>query len=637
MIRFPHTHRSRPLGAGEGPRRARDLRYRQSQCRSTLAGLGRVAVVGGGLAGLMAARHLAQHGIEAIVYEARPEVGGRVLSNPTFSNGRITEEGAELIGTFHTRWVALAREFGLGLINRMDSAPYKLACLDVRLRLDKDLSMPEFEALSQAMTNRVLLPLADAAKGLGDPSQPWKQRSLTVRGKPWPIAELDNLSVQTALPKFCQIAPRGQNPGDERLWKMLEFKLVNDEVAPLDQMNFLGLLCKIRGGQGPRCFEDPDSGGIHDGYWEELELFRCADGCQALATALARDIQVTSKLRPKPAKVRTLTAVTMIAMSSSGVTLGLKKTRRDGTFTDDKPALLLPGFSHVILAIPPSAWRRVKISAAGKDVDPAKGIGHVQMNGAVKYHSDLKQRFWIQEPPPLNRDRGSAPYGGSLQIGQVWEGTDNQTRVGKQGIVLSVFAGPTAGPANARRVPTRTEFDTGLKSLYRGYAGNLTKRALLSDWPNVPFINTGYWTPLPGEILRVSEKLMQPYHRRLFFAGEHTQVDFFGYMEGALRSGERAAETLMLNACGLLEKKPAREPVERPRVAAREMAEHESAFMGLDLAADEREPRWWRDTGAALADESPFSHAFEGESGAADETVADRLDDESPACGCGKP
>ena len=38
---------------------------------------------------------------------------------------------------------------------------------------------------------------------------------------------------------------------------MLEFKLVNDEVAPLDEMNFLGLLCKVRGGQGERFTPDP--------------------------------------------------------------------------------------------------------------------------------------------------------------------------------------------------------------------------------------------------------------------------------------------------------------------------------------------------------------------------------------------
>ena len=54
------------------------------------------------------------------------------------------------------------------------------------------------------------------------------------------------MSVAAAL-KYVTRSAR-----DERLWKMFEFKLVNDEVAPLDQMNFLGLLCKVKGGQGER-------------------------------------------------------------------------------------------------------------------------------------------------------------------------------------------------------------------------------------------------------------------------------------------------------------------------------------------------------------------------------------------------
>lgn len=43
------------------------------------------------------------------------------------------------------------------------------------------------------------------------------------------------------------------------------------------------------------------------------------------------------------------------------------------------------------------------------------------MAPAVKFFSDVKERFWIK--------KGAAPYGGSLMLGQVWEGTDNQTRV----------------------------------------------------------------------------------------------------------------------------------------------------------------------------------------------------------------
>src|SRR5437879_4350456 len=64
-----------------------------------------VAVVGAGLAGLMAARVLCQYGVKVNVFEAYKEVGGRVRSNTGFSRARITEEGAELIGSFHNKWL----------------------------------------------------------------------------------------------------------------------------------------------------------------------------------------------------------------------------------------------------------------------------------------------------------------------------------------------------------------------------------------------------------------------------------------------------------------------------------------------------------------------------------------------------
>ena len=115
-----------------------------------------------------------------------------------------------------------------------------------------------------------------------------------------------------------------------------------------------------------------------------------------------------------------------------------------------------------------------------QDADPAKVIGQMRMNDAVKYFSDLKKRFWIEKK--------AAPYGGSLRLGQVWEGTDNQTRVGKQGILLSVFAGPVSA---SRRAPTRDDFDRELRRLYPydygDYAKHLTKKP--------PFRPTGPTSP----------------------------------------------------------------------------------------------------------------------------------------------
>ena len=347
-----------------------------------------------------------------------------------------------------------------------------------------------------------------------------------------------------------------------------------------------------------------------EAYWDELEIFRCADGCDELATRLVTKIK-TLEYGPHPATVTPSVAVTHIHISKLGVILGVKATRADGSFTDDKPTFLPTVFSRVIFAIPPSVWPRVQITVDKAKIDLSKEIGHMQMNNAVKHFSKMKERFWLKSHV--------APSGGAMRLGQVWEGTDNQTRVGAQGIVLSVFAGPTSAD---NRVPTREDCEKGLSRLYPGtpgnpgYAGNLLQPTLFSDWPNKAFIKAGYWSPLPGEIFTVSEKLRRPhFHERLFFAGEHTQTDFFGYMEGALRSGERAADTLMLSACGLLEKDTA-EPLhvaEVARESAYQVGPDEESFGETEPSDGHEAVPVWNESEEGWATEDEPRESFEDE------------------------
>src|SRR3954471_14988967 len=72
-----------------------------------------VAIVGGGLAGLTAARNLVKAGHSVVLLEARDRVGGRTL-NHKLPDGQVLETGGEFVGPTQTRVLALAKSMGIG-------------------------------------------------------------------------------------------------------------------------------------------------------------------------------------------------------------------------------------------------------------------------------------------------------------------------------------------------------------------------------------------------------------------------------------------------------------------------------------------------------------------------------------------
>jgi monoamine oxidase len=77
-----------------------------------------VVIVGGGLAGLVAARTLADRGVPAQVYEASDRLGGR-MKTTAFAGG-LVEEGAEFIDADHTEVLGLCRRFRVPIFPRSE-------------------------------------------------------------------------------------------------------------------------------------------------------------------------------------------------------------------------------------------------------------------------------------------------------------------------------------------------------------------------------------------------------------------------------------------------------------------------------------------------------------------------------------
>lgn len=94
-----------------------------------------VIVIGGGAAGLAAARSLAGRSLRVIVLEARDRTGGRVRSDPSVGTAVAAELGAEFIHGPAQETMALLREAGSSAVETGDEA--WTCCEDGDLRRDE--------------------------------------------------------------------------------------------------------------------------------------------------------------------------------------------------------------------------------------------------------------------------------------------------------------------------------------------------------------------------------------------------------------------------------------------------------------------------------------------------------------------
>jgi monoamine oxidase len=156
-----------------------------------------------------------------------------------------------------------------------------------------------------------------------------------------------------------------------------------------------------------------------------------------------------------------------------------------------------------------------------------------QMGVNVKFLARLHQEVWL----PASPDALTSDF-----VSETWHGTDHQTQSGD--ICVVGFSGAAAATdAMARYKASGTkDFVSLFTAIYPKFRAQFVDGRFM-DWPNETWTKAGYSNPAPGEITTIGKTLYQGIGR-LHFAGEHACYQFPGYMEGALRSGARAAGTI---------------------------------------------------------------------------------------------
>jgi monoamine oxidase len=442
-----------------------------------------VIVIGAGFAGLTAGWWLSTHGFAVTVLEARKRIGGRVRTKR--ENQRILECGGELVGRNHANWLRLASYFGLGLSPISTDENYAAASLKSPMLLaGKPISVSDQESLYDEMKEalKTLDPLAAKVPAL----TPWESR----------LKSKDSQSVADWIKTLDHISNRTK--------MALQFQLECDQTIPIESQSLLGLLAAVHGGSltdlSDRRREEPSE------FWTETEAYRCAGGNDQLAQCLRKEIEECG------GRVLLSTPALKITLGSNDVSVRVDGKEYPGTW--------------VVVAVPPSCWDRIEFPF---DTAPYR----FSMGPAFKFLAETKKRFWMRD--------SLSPNGTDDQFGMVWEGTDNED--GSRGDPeLTVFAGgPAADRAQNASDPVQ-HVRAGLENLYNGFedeAGEITP----VNWTKKEWTLAGYSCPTVGQVTTAAESLYKP-NGRLVWAGEHTCMAFFGYMEAALQSGMHAAQLI---------------------------------------------------------------------------------------------
>jgi monoamine oxidase len=457
----------------------------------------RIAIVGGGIAGINAALTLQDKGFAATVYEASGWIGGRMHSDRTgyWSNGQMSEFCGELIDTNHTAIQGLASRFGLPLADLHAAEPSGSA------------------ATYWFRGGRYSAAQADADF---DPVRKAAKNDLTAAGYPtlwnsykqagW---DLDHTSV------YDWIETRVPGGHSSAFGRLLDAGYNEEYGADTTDQSSLNILYLIAYQPNPQGFEI---------YGVSDERFHIIGGNQQLPEKIARTLP----------DVRTGWRMNKIALNADG---GVQLSFDNGqAVTADQ----------VILTTPFTVLRGLDYSQAG--FDPLKQTAITQLGGGrnAKLQLQFNSRLWNTSGP---WGISSGDSYSDLGYQNTWDVTRAQS--GTTGILVNYSGGSAAASfrpptpySNASQSPQITSYaQSFLKQLEVVFPG-VTKQWNGKVTLSTPFLdpNLGcsysYWRV--GQYTQFSgyEGVPQgPIH----FAGEHCSQDFQGYMEGGAREGQRAA------------------------------------------------------------------------------------------------
>jgi monoamine oxidase len=446
-----------------------------------------VVVVGGGLSGLSAARTIRAAGHSVLVFEARHRVGGRTLNHP-IGGGKIVEAGGEWVGPTQDRVHAYIRDLGLSTFPEYITGNHIYQFEGTRLLYQED------GPTGTAPPDPLVLPdLALTISNLDSMSQ-----SVPVNA-PWTAPQADDWDRQTLE---TWLRERTVSERFRNLARLAVRSIFGAEPREMSLLFALFYIAAAGNAQTPGTFERLFS--TRNGSNQD----RLHGGSQLISLGLAKRLGDRVVLG---------NPVRRITQSHSGV-----HVQGDHVSATCERA---------VVAVPPALAGRISY-------EPLMPPVRDQLTQRIPQGTQIKCE--VIYPRPFWRAAGFSGFA-LTDIGPGQVVFDNSPPDGSPGVLVTFVCGDNARMWGAR---PQAELRAAIIKQFADLWG-----------PNVPapigyfqmFWGQEEWSrgcPVgivpPGVLLENGPALRAPVGG-IHWAGTETANYWNGYMDGAIRAGERAA------------------------------------------------------------------------------------------------
>jgi monoamine oxidase len=398
--------------------------------------------------------------------------------------GRTVDVGAMWVGPTQTRALQLIEEYGLHTIPQFETGR-NIAELDGK-RTTGNREGLGLDSKTLAEYERVIKDLNHLT-------------SQVPLDAPWTMPKAEVFDAMNAEEWF------NAKTRSKALRSIFQLTTRTDFTADPSQISFLYFLTYLRSG---------DNFDILNGFENAAQAFVVKEGFYHLAQRLAEELG-DAIVREAP--------VSAISQDSTGVTV----TSQEGSWQSD----------YVVMAVPLPLSERIQYQPslpAERDLLTQ----HMPMGSVIKW--------WVAYEKPFWREKGLN--------GLVWSERppsdafcDGTPPEGRPGLLVGFIDGRNALKWTGRPIEERKKTIIDQLVSFLGPQAGHPIDYEDQDWPAELWSRGCFSVSMPPGVMTTLGRAIRQPHGRIHWAGTETSTRWMGYVDGAIRSGERAAAEILAN------------------------------------------------------------------------------------------